>query len=146
MSTAMQNTAPIASHFIPGQHFWRHSRFSPQTTRTTHSWTTTTSLSSTSKHNFCYTMATISHSHFQQCLNLTMHITLRHLAAKMPSQLYNNFISFLPSYETCSINVNPLFHAAIKTFIYKPYSIFVFSLLYFPTTFSEQRKHFSSLK
>ena len=44
-----------------------------------------------------------------------MHIFLRHLAAKMPSQLYNNFNSFLPSYETCSINVNPLFHAAINT-------------------------------
>ena len=49
-----------------------------------------------------------------------MHFSLRHLAAKMLSQLYNNFISFpyfFPSYETCSINVNPLFHAAIKTFI-----------------------------
>ena len=35
----------------------------------------------------------------------------------MLSQLYNNFISFpyfFPSYETCNINVNPLFHAAIK--------------------------------
>ena len=42
-----------------------------------------------------------------------MHISLRHLAAKMLSQLYNNLISFLPSflpsYQTCSINVNSLF-------------------------------------
>ena len=62
----------------------------------------------------------ISLSHNQQCLNLTMHFSLWHLAAKMISHLYNNFISFLyffPSYETCSINVNPLFHAVIKTFI-----------------------------
>ena len=49
-----------------------------------------------------------------------MHFSLKHLAVKMLSQLYKNFISFpyfFPSYETCSINVNPLFHAAIKTFI-----------------------------
>ena len=49
-----------------------------------------------------------------------MHFLLRHLAAKMLSQLYNNFISFsnfFPSYEICSININPLFHVAIKTFI-----------------------------
>ena len=38
-----------------GNIFWRHSHFSPQTTRTTHSWMTTTFLSLTSKHNFCYT-------------------------------------------------------------------------------------------
>ena len=48
-----------------------------------------------------------------------MHFSLRHLAAKMLSQLYNNFISFpyfFPSYETCSINLSPLFHAAIKKY------------------------------
>ena len=33
--------------------FWRHSHFSSQTTRTTHSWTTTTFLSVTSKHDLC---------------------------------------------------------------------------------------------
>ena len=55
---------------------------------------------------------------FNNALTLTMHISLRHLAAKMPSQLHHSFLpSFLPSYETCSINVNPLFHAAIKTII-----------------------------
>ena len=38
-----------------GNIFWRYSDFSPQTTRTTHSWTTTTFLSLTSKYEFCYT-------------------------------------------------------------------------------------------
>ena len=38
-----------------GDIFWRHSRFSPQTTRTTHPWATISFLSLTSKHNFCYT-------------------------------------------------------------------------------------------
>ena len=38
-----------------GKIFWRHSRFSPQTTRTTHPWATTTFLSLTRKHDFCYT-------------------------------------------------------------------------------------------
>ena len=47
-------------------------------------------------------------------LHLTMHISLRHLAAKIPSQLHNYFLpSFLPSYETCSIEV-PFILAAIK--------------------------------
>ena len=49
-----------------GHIFWRHSRFSSQTTRTTHSFA-----------------------------NLTMHISFRHLAAKIPSQLHNYF---LPSF------------------------------------------------
>ena len=52
MSTAMQNTAPTSSHFIPGQHFLE-TCFSPQTTRTTHPWVTTSFLSLTSKHDFC---------------------------------------------------------------------------------------------
>ena len=108
-----------------GNIFWRHSRFSPQTTRTTRSWATASFLSLTSKHDLCYI---IRHSHIQQCLNLTMHISLRHLAAKMPSQLYNNFISllpsFLPSYETCSITVNPYSTLPLEIII-KPYGIFV---------------------
>ena len=113
MSTAMQNIAPTPSYFISGQHFLETFTLLPETTRTTNPWVTTSFLSSNSKHDFCYTMANISPSHIQQCLNLTMHFSLRHLAAKMFSRLYNNFISF-PYYETCSINVNPLFHAAIK--------------------------------
>ena len=35
--------------------FWRHSRFTPQITRTTHSWATTSFLSLTSKQDICYT-------------------------------------------------------------------------------------------
>ena len=77
-------------------------------------------------------MTNISPSHNQQCLNVTMHFSLRHLAAKMLSQLYHKFILFpyfFPSYETCSININPLFHAAIKNLHIKPNGIFVFVLL-----------------
>ena len=130
MSTAMQNFAPTPSYFISGQHLLETFTLLPETTRTTNPWVTTSFLSSNCKHDFCYIMANIFPSHIQQCLNLTMHFSLRHLVAKMLSQLYNNFISFpyfFPSYETCSINVNPLFHAAIKTFMRKPYGIFVFS-------------------
>ena len=112
MSTAMQNSAPTSSCFISGQHFPETLTLLPETTRTTKSWVTTTFRSSTSKHDFCYIYGDISHSHIKPCPS-----SLRHLAAKMLSQLYNNFISFpyfFPSYEACSINVNPLFHAAIK--------------------------------
>ena len=73
-------------------------------------------------------MANISPSHIQQYLNLTMHFSRRHLAAKMLSQLYHNFISFpyfFPSYETCNINVNSLFHATIKNLHIKANGIFV---------------------
>ena len=91
-----------------------------------HKLTVTTSfLSSNSNTTVATPMANISSSHIQQCLNLTMHFSLRHLAAKMLSQLYHNFISFpylFPSYETCSINVNSLFHAAIKKLHIKPNS------------------------
>ena len=83
---------PVTSSL--GNIFWRHSHFSPQTTRTSHPWATTSFLSLTSKQDFCYT--TISHSHIQQCLNLATHISLRQIAAKIPSQLYDNFLpSFL---------------------------------------------------
>ena len=64
-----------------------------------------------------------------------MHFSLRHLATEMLSALHNNFFSFpyfFPSYETCSINVNPLFHAAIKNFYIKPYGIFVCFLFHSP--------------
>ena len=97
MSTATQNTAPTASHFIPGQHVLETFTLLFPNDQDHTFMDNTTFLSSTSKHDFCNTMATISHSHIQQCLNLTMHISLRHLAARMPSQLYNNFISFLPT-------------------------------------------------
>ena len=118
--------APTPSYFTSGQHFLEAFALLPETTRTTNSRWLQTFLSSNSKHDFCYTMVNISPSHIQQCLNLTMHFSLRHLAAKIFSQLYHNFISFpyfFPSYETCSINVNPLFHAAIKNLPIKHFDI-----------------------
>ena len=113
---------------------------------------TSTFLSSNSKHDFCYTMANISR--IQQCLHLTMHFLLWHLAAKMLSPLSHNFILFpyfFTYYETCSINVNSLFHVAIKNLHIKANSIIVFFiLLYFTTTLSEGITHtcknISSLK
>ena len=96
MSTATQNTAPISNQFIPGEHFLE----------------TFTLLSPNDQD------LTSMGDYIVPVLN--QHVSLRHLAAKMPSPLYKNFISltsFLPSYETCSIKVNPLFHAAIKTII-----------------------------
>ena len=82
-------------------------------------------------------MANISSSHVQR------HALL--------SPLRNNFISFpyflpsfLPSYETCSINVNPLFHAAIKNIHIKSNGIFVFLLLHpllLTTTLTEGITH-----
>ena len=119
--------APIPSYFFTGQHFLETFTLLFETTRTTNTRLTSTFLSSNSEHDFCYTMANISPSHIQQCLHLTMHFSLRHLAANMLSQIYHKFISFpffFPSYETCSINVNPLFHAAIKNLHLKPYGIF----------------------
>ena len=101
---------------------------------------TSTFLSSNGKRDFCYPMANISPSHVQQCLNLTMHFSHRHLAAKILSPLSHNFISFLyffPSYETCSINVNCLFHASIKNY-HKNISTSYFSLSsIYLTTLSE---------
>ena len=78
-----------------------------------------TFLPSNSKHDFYYNMANISLSHVHQRALL--------------SSLHNNFISFpyfFPSYETCSINVNSLFHAAIKNFHIKANGIFVCLLLH----------------
>ena len=53
----------------------------------------------------------------------------------MFSQLYNNSISFpyfFLSYDTCSINVNPLFHAAIKNHhkILSAFSYFFLSFIF----------------
>ena len=101
---------------------------------------TSTFLSSNSKHDFCYTMANISLSHVQR------HALL--------SPLSHNFISFpyfFPSYETCSININSLFHAAIKNLHVKANSIF---LLFHPPLFyntlrgnnTRAQEYISSLK
>ena len=144
MSTAIQNSTPTPSNIISGQHFLETFTLLPETTKTPNSRWLQSFLSSNSKYDFCYTMANVYPSHIQQCLNLIIHFLLRHLAAKMLSQLHNNFIlfpCFFPSYETCSINVNPLFHAAIKNLHIKPHSIFVFvllSLIYIPLKLSKE--------
>ena len=96
---------------------------------------TSTLLFSNSKRDFCYTMANKSPSHIQQCLNLIMHFSPRNVAAKMLPPLSHNFISFpyfFPCYETCSINVNSLFHAAIKNLHIKANGIFICLLLHSP--------------
>ena len=118
MSTAMQISAPTSSDFTSGQHFLETLMLLPKTTRTTNSWWLQR-LSPLTANTTCYTMANISPWHIQQ------HTLL--------SPLHNNFISFpyfFPSYETCSINVNPLFHAAIKNLHIKPYGTFVCLLLH----------------
>ena len=55
MSTATRNSLRHPATSSQGNIFWRHSCFSPTTTRTTHSWVTTSFLSLTSKHDFCNT-------------------------------------------------------------------------------------------
>ena len=114
-----------------GNIFWRHARFS--TNNQNHKITvTSTSISSNSKHEFA-SYGEHNPSHVQQ------HALL--------SQLYHNFISFtyfFPSNETCSINVNSLFQAAIKNLHVKANGIFVFLLLHPPlltTTISEGITH-----
>ena len=85
-------------------------------------------------------MANISPSRIQQCLNPTKHFSLWHLATKMLSQLYHNFISFpyfFPSYETCSTHVNPLFHAAIKNLHIKHFDILELLSFIYLTTLGE---------
>ena len=89
-----------ATSFL-GNIFLRLSCFSPTTTRTTHLWVTTSFLSLTIKHDFCYTYGdAYSTQTFNNALTVATHLLLRHLAAKIPSQL-NNFSfldSFLPSF------------------------------------------------
>ena len=143
MSTTMPNSAPTPSdYFTSGQHFLETFTLLPRNNQNHKLTVTSTFLSSNSKHDFCNTMANISPSHVQQRTQL--------------SPLHNNFISFphfFPSYETCSTNVNPLFHAAIKNLHIKANGIFVFFiLLYFTITLSEKitrahtQEHISSLK
>ena len=137
-----KNSAPTPSYFISGQHFLETFALFSETTRTTNSRWLQSFLSLNSKHDFCSIMANIFPSHIQQCLNLTMHFSLRHLAAKMLSQLYHNFISFLYFflyYETCSINVNPLFHAATQKLPQKLSDIQVLLFLYFSPPSEETR-------
>ena len=87
---------------------------------------TSTFLFSNSKHDFCYTMASMSPSHVQ-----------RHVLLSPLSHNFKSFPYFFPSYETCSINVNSLFHAAIKN-LHKTFRHLGNYLLYLPFTHSEE--------
>ena len=89
-------------------------------------------------------MAKISPSHVQQ-----------HALLSPLSHNFKSITNFFPCYETCRINVNSLFHAAIKKTIIKTFRYLETSLLYIPYKLTEetaQRKHtharysFSSLK
>ena len=122
--------APTPSYFTSGQHFLETFTPLPETTRTTNSrWLHVSLLKQQTRLllNYC----DISPSYVQR------HALL--------SPLSHNFISFpyfFPSYETCSINVNSLFRAAIKNFHIKANGTFVFFiLLYFTTTLSEGITH-----
>ena len=68
---------------------------------------------------------------FNSALTLATHISLRHLAARIPSQLHNYF---LPSYDLQ--HKSTLFMAVIKP-SWKPYGIIVFSPL-FSNKYSEE--------
>ena len=128
MSTAMQISLRHLATSPLGNIFWRHSRLSlkqpePQTHGDYKSF-----CPQSANMTFATLWRTYLPQHIQQCLNLTMNFSLRHLAAKMLSPFHNNFISFpyyFPSYETCSININPLFHAAIKNLHIKPFGFFL---------------------
>ena len=92
-------------------------RFSPQTANTT----------------FATLMVNISPSHVQ-----------RHALLSPLSHNFKSFTYFFPSYETRSINVHSLFHAAIKNLHVKANGIFVFLLLHPPlltTSISEGITH-----
>ena len=130
MLTAMPNSAPTPSDFTSGQHFLETYTLLPETTRNTNSRWLQRLFAQTANTTFATLMANISPSYVQ------WHALL--------SQLYHNFKSFtyfFPSYETCSTNVNSLFHAAIKNY-HKNISTSYFSLSFiYITTLSEGITH-----
>ena len=114
-----------------GNIFWRHSRFSPKQPEPQTHGDFNVSLLKQQTRLLLHYGESISHARPMTLL----------------PQLYHNFISFpcyFPSYETCSINVNSLFHAAVKNLHVKLNGIFVFILLHPPlltTTLSEGITH-----
>ena len=95
-----------------GNILWRHSCFSPkQPEPQTHGDFNVSLLKQQTRLLLHYiSPSNMSPSHVQQHAQL--------------SPLHNNSISFpyvFPSYETCSINVNPLFHVAPKITIIKTF-------------------------
>ena len=116
MSTAMQNFAQTSSYFIPGQHFLETFTFlSPNDQDHTFMDDDNVPVLNQQTRLLIHLWRPYLTHTFNNALTVTLHISLKHLAAKIPYQLHNYF---LPSFlDTCSINVNLLFHAAIKTFI-----------------------------
>ena len=77
-----------------GNIFWRHARFSPkQPEPQTHNDFNVYFLKQQT--DFCYITANISPSHVERCLKITIHLSSRHLAAKILSPLYHFFFPFL---------------------------------------------------
>ena len=128
MSTAMQNSTQTPSDFTSGQYFLGTFTLLPETTRTTNSrW-----LQRFSPLTANTTFATLWRKYLPCTSNNALLSPLSHN--------FKSFPYFFPSYETCSININSLFHAAIKNLHVKANGIFVFLLLHPPlltTTISE---------
>ena len=124
-----------------GNIFWRHARFSPK--------------QQSHKNNGDFNVYFLKWQTWLllHTVNISPSQVQRHV---LLSQLYHNFklfSYFFPYYETCNININSLFHAAIKNLHVKANSIFVFLLLHPPlltTTISEgithTQEHISSPK
>ena len=130
MSTVMQNPFPThSSYFTSGQHFLETRTLLPETTRAMKSWWLQRLFPQTANMTLATLMANVSPSH----------------ALLSPlSQNFKSFPYFFTSNETCNINVNSLFHAAIKNIHVKAIGIFVFLLLHPPlltTTISEGITH-----
>ena len=126
-----------------GNIFWRHSHFSPKRPEPQTHGDYKCFCPQPANATFATLMAIYLTHTFNNALTERCTSSLRHLAGKMLSQLYNNFILFpyfFPSYETFSINVNPLFHATIKN-NHKNLtasSYFSLSLIYSPLKLSEE--------
>ena len=125
MSTATQNSAETSSYFIPGKHFLEtFTLLSPNNQDHTFMGDYIILVLNQQTRLLLHLWRPYLTQTFNNALTVTLHTSLKHLAAKIPCQLYNYFLpSFLPSYETCSIEV-PFIHAAIKTII-KTFDIFV---------------------
>ena len=99
MSIATCNSAQTSSYLIPGQHFLE--TFMPLSyNNQDHTFMGDyLILVLYQKTRFCYTYGdAYSAQTFNNALTIAMHIPLRHLAAKIPSQLNNYFLpSFLPT-------------------------------------------------
>ena len=95
MSTAMQNFAQTSSYFIPGQHFLETCFSPPNNQDHTFMGDYIIPILNQQIWPLLHQWRPYLTQTFNNALPLTMHISLRHLAAKMPSQLHN---SFLPSF------------------------------------------------